>query len=133
MRRALSPLLLCLGCIVGPAAGQEMSGMDRQRSRIMLKAVEKDLREHYYDTTFHGLDLRTLFDSTDARIAAAKSNAEAFLDIAVTLSPLRDSHTHFFPPRRNAVVQYGWNLGIVGDSCYILKVDPQSDAAAQGV
>src|SRR2546430_6016172 len=109
-----SDLLLCLGALATLAAGQEMTGFDRQRAHLMLRAAEQDLRDHYYDTTFHGLDLRTLFDSTDARIAAAHSNDEAFLSIAVTLGALRDSHTHFFPPRRNAVVQYGWNLGIVG-------------------
>ena len=133
MHRALSSCLLSLGCLATPAAGQDMTGMDRQRAHLMLRAVEQDLRDHYYDTTFHGLDPRSLFDSTDARLAVAKSNSEAFLDIAVTLSALRDSHTHFVPPRRTNLVQYGWNLGIVGDSCYILRVSPESDAAAQGV
>jgi C-terminal processing protease CtpA/Prc len=133
VHRALLLCLLSLGCLATPGAGQEMTGFDRERAHLMLRAVERDLQQHYYDTTFHGLDLRTLFDSTDARIDAAHSNDEAFLAIAVTLAALRDSHTHFFPPRRNAVVQYGWNLGIVGDSCYIFKVRPESDAAAQRV
>ncbi len=133
MHRALLLPLLCLGCLVRPAVGQEMTGFDRQRDRLMLRAVEHDLRKYYYDTTFHGLDLATLFDSTDARIAVASSNSEAFLNIAATVSTLRDSHTLFIPPRRTVAVQYGWNLGIVGDSCYILKVDPKSDAAALGV
>lgn len=131
--RAFQLGLLCATCVASLAASQEMTGLDRQRNHLMLRAVESDLREHYYDTTFHGLDLRTLFDSADARIAAAKSNGEAFLAIAFTLAALRDSHTHFFPPRRTAVVQYGWNLGVVGDSCYVLDVDPESDAARQGV
>ena len=133
MHRPLWLCLLCLGGLLTPATSQEMNGMDRQRAHLMLRAVEHDLRDHYYDTTFHGLDLRTLFDSTDARIAAAHSIDEAFLSIAVTLSALRDSHTHFFPPRRSAVVRYGWSLGTVGDSCYIFKVRPESDAAAQRV
>ena len=133
MHRALLLPLLCLGCLVRPAVGQEMTGFDRQRDRLILRAVEHDLRQYYHDTTFHGLDLATLFDSADARIALARSNSEAFLNIAVTLSTLRDSHTFFIPPGRTADVEYGWNLGIVGDSCYIFKVDPQSDAAAQGV
>jgi len=107
--------------------------MDRQRGRLMLRAVEQDIRKYYYDTTFHGLDLATLFDSAEARIAVASSNSEAFLTIAATVSTLRDSHTFFVPPRRTLQIRYGWNLGVVGDSCYILQVDPKSDAAAQGV
>ena len=130
---AVSLHLLCLGCLATSAASQEISGMDRQRAHLMLRAVERDLRDNYYDTTFHGLDLKTLFDSADARIAVAKSNGEAFLAIAVTLAALRDSHTNFYPPPRRDVVRYGWNLGAVGDSCYILRVDPESDAAARGV
>ena len=133
MHPAPSLVLLCLACLAMPARGQEMTGMDRQRAHLMLRAVEHDLRDSYYDTTFHGLDLRTLFDSADARIAAAQSNGAAFLAIAVTLAALRDSHTRFYPPGRRDVVRYGWNLGVVGDDCYILRVDPESDAAARGV
>src|SRR3989442_2331976 len=102
VHRALVLSLLCVGCLAGPAAGQEMSGFDRQRDRLMLRAVERDVQKYYYDTTFHGLDLATLFDSADARIAAASSNSEAFLNIAATLSVLRDSHTFFFPPTLTA-------------------------------
>ncbi len=95
VHRALILSLVCVGCVAKPAAGQEMSGFDRQRDRLMLRAVERDVQKYYYDTTFHGLDLATLFDSADARIAAASSNSEAFLNIAATLSVLRDSHTFF--------------------------------------
>jgi C-terminal processing protease CtpA/Prc len=133
VRGARALRFLCLLCLPRSAVGQEMTGFDRERDRLMLRAVEKDLRQYYYDTTFHGLPLATLFDSAEARIAVAGSNSEAFLMIALTLNALQDSHTHFFPPQRTADVQYGWNLGMVGDSCYILNVGPTSDAAAQGV
>src|ERR1700745_4161359 len=104
MRAALAFGLLGVTCLTRLAAAQEMTGFDRERDRLMLRAVEKDLRQHYYDTTFHGLDLKMLFDSADARIGVAQSNSEAFLAIAVTVSALRDSHTRFFPPRRAADV-----------------------------
>ncbi len=132
--RGTRPLrFLCLICLARSAVGQEMTNFDRQRDRLMLRAVEKDLRQYYYDTTFHGLPLATIFDSAEARIAVAQSNSEAFLTIALTLNALGDSHTFFVPPQRTADVEYGWNLGMVGDSCYILKVGPKSDAATQGV
>lgn len=133
MRAALAFALLSVMSSTRLATAQELTGFDRERDRLMLRAVEKDLHQYYYDTTFHGLDLKMLFDSADARIGVAKSNSEAFLAIAVTVSALRDSHTRFFPPHRAADVRYGWNLGIVGDSCYILDADPQGDAAKQGV
>jgi carboxyl-terminal processing protease len=113
--------------------GQEITRFDRERDRMMLRTVENDLRQYYYDTTYHGLALATVFDSAEARIAAAESNSEAFLMIALTLNALHDSHTRFYPPHRTADAAYGWNLGMVGDSCYILNVGPTSDAATQGV
>ena len=133
MRATFAQCLVCLTCFAPFAAGQEMTGFDRERDRLMLRAVEKDLHQYYYDTTFHGLDLTTLFDSAEARIKRARSNSEAFFTIAVTLNSLRDSHTFFVPPQRTTDVEYGWSLGTVGDSCYIVKVDPKSDAAARGV
>ncbi len=54
--RGTRPLrFLCLICLARSAVGQEMTNFDRQRDRLMLRAVEKDLRQYYYDTTFHGL------------------------------------------------------------------------------
>jgi C-terminal processing protease CtpA/Prc len=133
VRAALSLGLLCFTGLARFVVGQEMTGFDRERDRLMLRAVEKDLRQYYYDTTFRGLDLTTLFDSAEARIKRAQSNSEAFYIIAVTLNSLQDSHTFFVPPQRTADVEYGWSLGTVGDSCYIVKVDLKSDAAAKGV
>ena len=49
------------------------------------------------------------------------------------LEPLNDSHTFFLPPRRPYDVQNGWELGFVGEKCYITAVQPGSDAAAQGI
>lgn len=132
--RAVLPLsLLSLACLARFAASQDMTGYDRERDRLMLRAMEKDIRQYYYDTTFHGIDLRTVFDSADAGITRARSNAEAFLEIAFALNVLRDSHTFFVPPQRTVDVHYGWTLGVIGDSSYILTVDPQSDAAKRGV
>lgn len=133
MRIAFPLPVLFLACLARLAGGQEMSGLDRERDRLMVRAIEDDIRKYYYDSTVHGLDLAALFDSAKATIGQAHSNSEAFLAIALALNALHDSHTFFFPPERAVRVRYGWNLGIIGDSCYVLRVDPKSDAAAQGV
>ena len=39
MQRALLSRLLCLGCLASPAVAQDMTGMDRQRDRLMLRAL----------------------------------------------------------------------------------------------
>ncbi|HET7464561.1 MAG TPA: S41 family peptidase, partial [Longimicrobium sp.] len=44
-----------------------------------------------------------------------------------------DSHTFFVPPQIPVMVHYGWSMLMVGDSCYVQRVEPGTDAANQGV
>jgi hypothetical protein len=39
-------------------SAQTIGGYERGRGRNMLRAVRQSLEQHYYDSTFHGLDLR---------------------------------------------------------------------------
>lgn len=135
MRRALSLwVAVALAAPIFAAAGaQTISGFDRDRGLLMLKVIHRDLERHYYDSTYHGLDLAARFDSATARIRAARSNGEIFGVIASTLFELDDSHTWFVPPQRVDEVDYGWDLQAFGDSCFVVDVDSGSDAAAQGI
>ena len=40
-----------------PVISQTLSGQDRDRALIMLKAVRDDIHKNYYDAAFHGVDL----------------------------------------------------------------------------
>jgi len=100
---------------------------------LMLRTIRHDLEQYYYDSTYHGLDLDARFDSATARVRAAQSNSELLGIIALMLLELNDSHTWFVAPQRVNEVTHGWDLQMVGDSCYVVDVDPESDAAAQGV
>lgn len=131
-----SPLvagLLVAVSIAGLAAAQDLGPLDRERGLIMLRTIRKDVERHYYDSTFHGVDLGARWDSAATLIQTAQSNSQIFGVIAWTLLGLEDSHTLFVPPARVAQVAYGWEAKMVGDSCYIVHVDPKSDAAAQGL
>lgn len=135
MRRTLllSLAVALLAPVSGKASAQRLSGYDRERGLMMLRVIRRDLEEHYYDSTYHGLDLAARFDSATARVRAAQSNAEIFGIIAQALFELNDSHTWFVPPQRVNEVNHGWELQMFGDSCYVVDVDPKSDAAAQGL
>ncbi len=99
----------------------------------MLRTIRKDVERRYYDTTFHGVDLAVRWDSAATLIRTAQSNSQIFGIIAWTLFGLEDSHTLFIPPARVDQVAYAWELLMVGDSCYVIDVDPKTDAARQGL
>jgi carboxyl-terminal processing protease len=53
--------------------------------------------------------------------------------IAQVLVELEDSHTFFIPPSRAYETEYGWEMQIIGERCYVSSVDKGSDAEAKGV
>lgn len=132
--RLLSSVALAVSLPLGaPLSAQIIGRYERDRGRSMLRVVRQNLAAHYYDTTFHGVDLQAAAARADSQIQVAQSNAYIFSVIADFVQTLDDSHTWFYPPRRVADVDYGWQLQMVGDSCYVVRVEPGSDAAAQGL
>ena len=134
MRRWL-PVWLGLPLLgaVAAAHAQHLSSYERERGLVMLRTIRKDLEKHYYDSTFHGRDLAALFNSAEGEVRSAQSNGEIFGIIAEMLVRLDDSHTFFLPPERVVQVDYGWTMRTVGDTAYIVDVEPRSDAEAQGL
>jgi C-terminal processing protease CtpA/Prc len=131
------PTILAL-CATGvllcpPLAAQQPERIDPELGRIMLQTIQRNLRSHYYDTAFHQVKLDSVFQSAEQRIQGAQTNTQIFAIIAMAVFALDDSHTSFWPPERAAEVRYGWQIGMVGDSCYIVAVAPGSDAERQGV
>jgi C-terminal processing protease CtpA/Prc len=116
-----------------PVRSQQLSSSERERDRMMLKIIKDDVKEHYYDPTFHGVNLDESFKAADEKIKQATSNSQIFAIIAQTLMALNDSHTFFLPPMRGFRVEYGWQMKAVGDLCYVTIVKPGSDAEAKGM
>jgi C-terminal processing protease CtpA/Prc len=127
----LVSIFILLGC-AHPVLSQ-LSGQDRDRGLIMLKAARDDIRKHYYDPNFRGIDLDARTNLAEERIKQAKSNGEVFGHIAQMLLDFNDSHTIFLPPPRSARVEYGWQMQTFGDNCYVIAVKPKSDAEAKGI
>jgi C-terminal processing protease CtpA/Prc len=99
----------------------------------MLKVIKKDLQNHYYDPTFHGLDLEARFARAEQDIEQATSLGHMFGIIAQAVLDLNDSHTLFGPPGRVTKVQYGWQMLVIGETPYVIAVKPGSDAEAKGL
>jgi len=128
-------LIACALHLVAPAAApaQTVSQRDRDRGRTMLQAVRTEIERRYYDPTFHGVDVAAKAAELDQRIEQASSLAEVLSAVAQLPMLLGDQHTFFIPPQQTVTVVYGWSMLMVGDSCYVDRVDVGSDAARQGV
>ena len=99
----------------------------------MLRVVRKEIERHFYDSTYKGINLDTLFAEAARTIDGVKSNNELFTVIAGVMDEFQESGTYFIPPERIASVDYGWRYLMVGDSCYVTAVKPGSDAERNGL
>jgi len=131
-------LFLIVAMLVVPCRPQQqqqpqMSKFERARALEILQVISNDVKKHYYDPKFHGVDI-------DAKTAAAKQQIEtvnsfnmAMSHIAAMLDTLNDSHTFFLPPQHAYHHSLGMQYQIVGDRCFVTQVRPKSDAETKGV
>ena len=124
---------LALALLPCALPAQEVSSLDRERGRTMLRQVRARIGERYYDPAYRGVDLDARTAALDSIIQRAATLGDVFGAVAQLALDLGDSHTWFVPPRQTVRVDYGWEMRIVGDSAYVSRVDDGSDARAQGV
>ena len=139
-RRSLSyfafALLICVlsGSLVSISSQQQqLSSFERDRGRMMLNIIKDDVKEHYYDPTFRGINLEEKFSAAEEKIKHATSNSQVFTIIAQTLMELNDSHTFFLTPPRGFKVEYGWYMQMIGEKAHVIAIKPGSDAEAKGL
>ena len=135
-RKAIAALeVLSLACLVAPSAWSQkpITNIDRDRAQGMLKVVGDEVRKHYYDPTFHGLNWDARIEEAKQKIAKTNSFGMALSHIAGALDALNDSHTFFFPPQHGVRVDYGFRFQMIGEKCFVTHVRPASDADAKGV
>jgi carboxyl-terminal processing protease len=125
-------MTLSVGALVLARQGT-MSKTDRDLYKQILLDVHKDIEENYYDPAYRGIDLDAVFKEATDKVAAASTTTEAIDIITNTLFRFDDSHTRFFPPPRAVQADYGWMMTAIGDLPLVTRVDPSSDAAAQGL
>ena len=125
-------LCLMFSSTLCSVSSQSMS-FERQRGADMLETIKNDLKKNYYDATFHSMDIDARFKVSSEKIKEAASVGQILGIIAQTLIDLNDSHTFFLPPSHSSRTDYGWQMQIIGDKCYIAAVKPGSDAEAKGL
>src|SRR5689334_16063481 len=112
---------------------QEMTSVDRDRMRSMLKVTSSEISKYFYDPGLKGLDWKALTTQTDEKIKQVKTNGEAISAISVLVDKLQDSHTRFIPPSRAGRPIFGFYAKMYGDDARIYQVKPGSNADKAGL
>lgn len=116
-----------------PVSAQSLNPVDRDRGNTMLKVLKSEIKKNYYDPTFRGIDLEARFKTAQEKVDRATSLGQVFGIVAQALMDFEDSHLFFIPPQRSDTVDYGWQMQMIGDKCYVSAVKPGSDAEAKGL
>jgi carboxyl-terminal processing protease len=131
--RALAVLTLVAGLLPPAARSQQMTNFDRERVLSMLDDISNDVKRHYYDPKFHGVDWDGTVREARQQIKSSSSLNLSMAHLAQALASLDDSHTFFLPPSRPYVHSYCFQTEMIGDRCYVIRVRPGSDAESKGV
>jgi len=115
-------------CLPQLSWSQKFGSFEREQAQGMLRDVASDVKKHYYDPTFHGLDWDAKVREMKGAIDKADSMSMAIADVAAVLDGLHDSHTFFQPPGRTYAYDYGFEMQMIGDRCYVVRVRPGADA-----
>ena len=126
-------LLIALAVETPDIAAQKPGRIEIGEWRDVLRVVKTELKDSYYDPTFHGVDIDERFKEAEAKMASAVSIEQLAGIVAQVLLDLNDSHTYFLPPHDSIRMEYGWRMQPVGDDCYVGAVKPGSDAEAKGL
>ncbi len=110
-----------------------ISRTDRERALGILDGISKGIRGLYYDPKMRGLDWNAVLANARAKIGQSNSMNEALTQIAIAVSALNDSHTVFRPPAHPYRLDFGIDYQLVWNRCFVMQVQPGSDAEAQGL
>src|SRR5580698_4211710 len=122
--------------VTGAARQQQPQKLDKfkvEQALRILEMVHNEVKNHYYDPTFHGVNIDAAFARAKDKISGIDSLNEDFIIIAGTLDTLKDSHTYFIPPPRPYYIEDGFRRKMIGDKCFVTAVEPDSDAFKQGL
>lgn len=131
--KILIAALVCLSAAVMSLARAQALSFDRERGQATSNEIKNDLKKNYYDPSFHSVDIDARFRQAEEEVKQAASLGQIKSIIAQALLDLDDSHTFFLPPSQTTRVDYGWQMQMIGTSCYVVAVKPGSDAEAKGL
>src|SRR5215831_9628940 len=133
VRRGFLMILAMAACSMRSLFPQQISKVDRDRAKEMIADISADIKKHYYDSKIHGVDWEAKVRETKEKIDQSPTLSMALSHVAAALDVLDDSHTFFLPPSRPVRIDFGYQLQMIGDKCFVVRVRPHSDAEAKGL
>ena len=124
--------------IAGSPAGAGDRLSFKTRNEVFEKAW-REIRDHYYDPQFNGVDWKEVHQRYLPLIDAAKSDQEFYVMMSQMTSELHDAHTRFNSPeqwknfRRQQGVTLGFTVDDIDGKTVVTSVLPGSNAAHAGV
>lgn len=106
---------------------------ERERHRGMLMRIKDEVKKNYYDAGFRGIDLEANYKAAIEKINQAESIGHMNAIIAQFLLDFDDSHLFFIPPGKANKTEYGFEMQMVGNKCFVVEVEPKSDAEKKGL
>src|SRR5690348_16157298 len=110
---------------------QDLTTFQREQAEAMLRDISNDVKKNYCDPLALGADWDAKVRETTAKIEKSESMNQALSHIAALLDSLNDSHTFFIPPARPYRNDYGFEMQMIGDRCFVTRVRPHSDAQSK--
>jgi C-terminal processing protease CtpA/Prc len=99
----------------------------------MLRTVKDDVKKNYFDPAFKGIDIEAKHKIAAEKMAKAQSIGQMSGIIAQFLLDFDDSHLFFSPPGKVNKTDYGFDFRMFGDKCFVVHIDPKSDAEKVGL
>jgi len=120
----------------GSKTGERLSPKVRKE---VFEKVWREIRDHYYDPLFNGVDWNEVHQRYLPLIGATKSDQEFYVLMSQMTSELHDAHTRFNSPeqwrnfRRQQGVTLGFSVDDLDGKTVVTSVLPGSNAAHAGV
>jgi carboxyl-terminal processing protease len=124
-------IFVCLISIQVPAQEKKLDSITESRVQQMLREAHDEVSKNYYDPAIHGMDWDGRYKEYQERLKQIKSLNQGLALVAGMMDGLNDSHTFFQPPPRPTRFDYGFEMMMVGDKAYIMRVRPDTDAATK--
>jgi C-terminal processing protease CtpA/Prc len=127
-------LLLALICCTGAkmAVADDLSA-EREKMKMVLNVVSKEVAKNFYDADMKGLDWKALTDQAKQKIENAQSVTDMMRAIFILVDKLHDSHTRFLPPNRNISYRFGFNAKPIGNEIHVYEVQEKGAAEEAGI
>ncbi len=132
VRRKVLLLVVVLVLLAPPLTPQDL-GFERDRMKMILETVSREVEKNFYDSSLRGLNWKQLTDETRQRIEKANSVSEMVTAIFSLVDKLKDSHTVFLPPGRAVRIRFGFEAKAFGDEIRVHELDEKGPAARAGL